>query len=498
MSNKSFYNYDNNIEVLNEGFFDFVWKWTKRLFHSLFKADSFSSLYNRVVKLENLIKYGEVIKESKSVNTFNKINESRSRTRKLVEDGENDNQDASTNNQTQNQSSTTNDSSIAKSDDKIEDPNEIDLNDTNTSVPTVNMNNVNMNIPSFPQVAKQLLNGLKDQMDRVQSNLSVDRLKEDLKSVQNGAPLSQRYVQTLEILVTDFLRKYSAGQLVLPRPQKDKVMSQHDIEVWKKYSDTANSSRDKMFKYVYDSMERIVNDYEKAFNEEYNNLKEDENSFIKKYKDGEQDKSDRDFLTEWDNKITSKIKDIKEKCIEYIPTAILDYFITNEVYKNASDYIQLAIQLLVANSKNTANGNNAKNGLLDYVSEWVNGNEDDVIDIIDNEKNNILSKIKGNDNYKQLEDYLNNINPNRIKTAIQSINNIKGIQKMQDKDLILLNEKILGAATNNENISLIIALLIYSINNNFKFEIKNIGNIFELNIQNVQNNQNLDSSVNNK
>lgn len=481
MHNKLFYNYDNNIEVLNEGFFDFVWKLTKRLFHSLFKADSFSNLYNRVDKLENLIKYGEVIKESKNINTFNKINESRTRTRKLVEDGENNNQDSSTNNQTQNQSSNVNDASIRKLDNEIEDPNEIDLNDTNTSVPTVNMNNVNMNIPSFPQVAKQLLNGLKDQMNRIQSNLSVDRLKEDLKSVQNGTPLSQRYVQTLEIIVTDFLRKYSAGQLVLPRPQKDKAMSQRDIEVWKKYSDTANSSRDKMFKYVYDSMEKIVNDYEKAFNKEYNNLKEDENSFIKKYKNGEQDKSDRDFLTEWDNKITSKIKDIKEKCIEYIPTAILDYFITNEVYKNASDYIQLAIQLLVANSKNTANGNNTKNGLLEYVSEWMNDNEDQVIDVIDNEREQILNKIKGDDNYKQLENYLNNINNNTIDKAIKSINDIKGIQKMSNKDLIMLNDKALYNAIADRSINTIIALLIHSIDNNFKFEIENIGNIFELN-----------------
>ena len=67
MNNNKFYNYDNNIEVLNEGFFDFVWKWTNRIFHSLFKVNDFSSLYKRVGQIEDLIKYGKVIKESNNV-----------------------------------------------------------------------------------------------------------------------------------------------------------------------------------------------------------------------------------------------------------------------------------------------------------------------------------------------------------------------------------------------------------------------------------------------
>ena len=41
MSTKSFYNYDNNIEVLNEGFFDFIWRFINKIFHSLFKVNKF-------------------------------------------------------------------------------------------------------------------------------------------------------------------------------------------------------------------------------------------------------------------------------------------------------------------------------------------------------------------------------------------------------------------------------------------------------------------------
>ena len=479
MSNNSFNNYDNSIDVLNEGFFDFVAKWVKRLLHSLFKADSFSSLYKRLSQLENLIKYGETMNESKSAAKIVKLNERRSIYKRINEDDV----DSSKGSVTNASDSSVSDASISSDD--IEDPNEIDLDNDNNIQPTVNMDKINMNIPSFPQVAKQLLNNLKDQMDRNEKHLSVDRLKEDLEAVQNGKQLSQRYVQTLEILVTDFIRKYSAGSLILPRPEKDKTLSRREIDAWLKYSENAKSnSSDKMFKYVHDAMEKIVNDYEKSFIEEYNNLKDDENSFIKKYKDDDLNKNDRNFLSEWETKIMTKLTTIKNSCIEYIPTAITDYFITNKVYKNASDYIQLALQLLVANSKNIASTNkNIKNDLLYYVNEYVNGNEDDINDIIDKEKNEILSKINGNKTYKVLEDHLNDINDDIIKQAIRRINNIKNIQRMTNRDLLLIDEKTLSSTIENETIRLIIALLIHSINNNFKFEVKNVGDIFNLNIQ---------------
>ena len=40
--------YENSLNVLNEGFFDFIKKWTKRIFHKMFKDDSFEELYDRL------------------------------------------------------------------------------------------------------------------------------------------------------------------------------------------------------------------------------------------------------------------------------------------------------------------------------------------------------------------------------------------------------------------------------------------------------------------
>ena len=161
MNNNKFYNYDNNIDVLNEGFFDFVWKWTNRIFHSLFKVNDFSSLYKRVGQIEDIIKYGEVIKESNnSESVYNNLNEGRSRTRRVVEDDDSTADDKST---TQN---------------TIEDPDEVDL-DNNTSNDTnkmVNMDKVNMNVPSFPQVAKQLLKGLELQIKQNKEKLDLTSL----------------------------------------------------------------------------------------------------------------------------------------------------------------------------------------------------------------------------------------------------------------------------------------------------------------------------------
>lgn len=454
MSNNSFNNYDNSIEVLNEGFFDFVWKFINKIFHAMFKVNNFTDLYKRVAGLESLIKYGKLIKESKRYSNLTKLNERRSIVKRIIED------DADT----------------------IEDPNEIKLPDVQANV-NVDMNNVDMNIPSFPQVAKQLLNGLKKQIDRNKERLSIDRIKEDIENVKNGSSLSQQYVQILEILVTDFIRKYSSGKLILPKPEKGKTMSEHDINLWLKYTEDI-SGKNEMFSYVHSTMERVVNDYEKIFNDQYNNLKEDENSFIKKYKDGEQSKNDRNFLTEWDNKIISKIKEVKENCIQYIPIAISEYFISNKIYTDAVDYIRLALQLLVANSKNMASSNkNIKNTLLDYVSDWMNDDKDDIINIINNEKNQILSNIKGKPEYIELEKYLNNINENTIEDAIKSINDVSNIKKMTDKELALMSEKSIDNITSGrENISIVIAMLIHSININFKFSLENLNitNIFNI------------------
>lgn len=456
MNNNKFYNYDNNIEVLNEGFFDFVWKWTNRIFHSLFKVNDFSSLYKRVGQIEDIIKYGKVIKESNNFeNVSNKLNEGRSRTRRVVEDDA----DTSTNQNI------------------IEDPDEVDLDDRQNNKTIVNMDKVDMNVPSFPQVAKQLLKGLELQIKQNKEKLSPKKIEEDLSKVESGIQLSQRYVQRLEILVTDFIRKYSAGKLTLPKPSKDRKMSYKELAEWQKYSQSAVQQSSKMFLYVHETMEKIVDDYEKAFNKQYQDLKDNEESFINKYKNGEKSKTDRNFLTEWDNKISKKISDVKRECIEFIPTAIANYFINDKIYKEATDYIQSALNLLIANSKNMASNDNEKNTIIEYLRDWKNKEKSNIVQIINEEKNNLLDVIKGNNKYVDLEKSLNNINDNTINRAMIAINNIKNINKIKDDDLIMLTSEDINNATENTDLSIIIALLIHHIDARFEFELKNIGNI---------------------
>ena len=463
MNNNKFYNYDNNIEVLNEGFFDFIWKWTNRIFHSLFKVNDFTTLYKRVGELEELIKYGEIIKvkESTVINYDEKLYEgrSRSRTRHIVEADDTEEQN-------------------------IDDPNELDIDTTpnDNGEHNVDMSKINMDVPSFPQVAKQLLNGLKSQMEQNKDKISIEKLNSDLEKINNGSTLSQRYVQSLEIMITDFLRKYSSGKLTLPKPEKDKTLSRDALKQWNEYSIKAKSSGDqKMFAYIYDAMEQIVNNYEKAYNEQYKNLKANEESFIRKYKNDDPSKRDRNFLSDWEDKINSKLQSVKANCIEFIPTAIIKYFISDDIYKNANEYVQLALKVLSANAKNISNIQDNDNELLDYIDEYTEGNKEQLNNSVYEIVENLKSVIDNNDEYKELKDDLSKINNDIIADAVVNITKIRNINKMNTAKLKMITSDDVNKVTNANTVqALVIALIIYSVNNKFRYKYGTINNIFDL------------------
>lgn len=471
----NFNNYDNNIEVLNEGFFDFVKKWTARILHSLFKANDFESLFNRLTTLEETIKYGKN-KSNKSNESINEGNRSR-RTRYILEDGENSETETKT---------STEPSKIDSDIDKQQNT-EVDLNNPKQQV--VNMENIDMNTPSFPQVAKQLLNGLKKQLEEKQKLMPISGLENDITAVKSGRPLSQRYINMLEVVVTDFLRKYSSGTLTLPRPERNQTLSYDQLMQWQKYAKDPGGNSEKMFAYVHDTMEKIVNDYEKEFKNKFEVLKTSEDSFIQKYKNNEKNKNDLMFISDWETKIMQKVENLKTSCIEFIPTAISNYFISSDIYKNATDYVLLCLELLAVNSKNIAQRNEGKgNSLLNYMNEWLEGDKEDIIDVVNQKRDEILSHIQNNDEYSDLLKELNSINDNTIENAIQNIQNIKGIQKIDDRRLGLISNDIINKATSNNNTqSIIIAILINHINSNYKYKFNNINDIFNLNI-NKENN----------
>lgn len=471
----NFNNYDNNIEVLNEGFFDFVKKWTARILHSLFKANDFNDLYNRLTTLEDIIKYGKN-KSNKSNESINEGNRSR-RTRYILEDGEKSETKPSTEpNKT--------DSDIDKQQNT-----EVDLNNSSSKEYSVDIKNIDMNVPSFPQVAKQLLDALDQQLKEKQEHMPISRLENDIKDVKSGRPLSQRYINMLEVVVTDFLRKYSSGTLTLPRPERNQTLSYDQLMQWQKYAKDPGGNSGKMFTYVHDTMEKIVNDYENQFKKEFEVLKTSEDSFIQKYKNNEKNKNDLKFISDWETKIVQKVENVKTSCIEFIPTAISNYFISSDVYKNATDYVLLCLELLAVNSKNISQRNEGKgNSLLNYMNEWLEGDKEDIIDVVNQKRDEILSHIQNNDEYSDLLKELNSINDNIIENAIQNIQNIKGIQKIDDRRLGLISNDIINKATSNNNTqSIIIAILINNINSNYKYKFNNINDIFNLNI-NKENN----------
>lgn len=476
----NFNNYDNNIEVLNEGFFDFIKKWTAKIFHSLFKANDFEDLYNRVSKLEDIIKYGNNINESVKINE----NLNHKRSRYIVEDDE-----ESTSTQSTDSSIASKDGDEANKNNKEEKrvtSKEVDLKQKSSNT-TVNMDKVNMNIPSFPQVAKQLLNGLEKQIKENRENLSDAKIKKDIESVKSGRPLSQRYINGLEIIVTDFLRKYSSGSLSLPKPERNQSLSYDQLQQWQKYTQQPSNNSGKMFAYVHNTMEKIVNDYENQFKKNFEVLKTSEDSFIQKYKNNEKSKEDLQFITDWENKILQKLENIKTSCIEYIPTAINNYFINNKIYKDATNYVLLCLELLTVNSKNIAKSANGKgNSLLNYMNEWLDGDKEDIIEIINQKRDEIVNNIQNNDEYSQLVDELKSINDNVINDAISNIQNIKNIQKYDDNRLSLITSENIGKITNNDEAQgIVLAILIKSINKNFTYKFGDkIQDIFNIDSKN--------------
>ncbi len=403
----NFINYNNDLDVLNEGFFDFIWKLSNRVFHAMFKSNNFEDLYKRIDELENIIKHGKTkVRESVNYNG-NILNESRRRRSRIVEDSS-----------TSGDSNTPTDNA-SKNDNNIS--NDIDINSKH-----VNLDKINMNIPSFPVVAKQLLDNLKKQYDDVNKQVSLDKIKEDIVNVRNGQRISQRYIQALEVFTTDFLRKYSKGGISLPRPTGDKPLSYNEILGWQKLANSVDKHTDDMFKSVKDAMEKILTNYQNAFEQQLQDLKSNEDKFIEKFKDS---KSARDskFITEWENKIKSRLDVVMTSCRDYIPVAINVYFISDDIYKNALNYATSALELLIANNKNTVSTEDNDNNIIYKMQEQF---EEDP-DVLVTEVNDFISELS--DEQKRNYSVGDNNNINVDRSFIENILNDENLLKKSNK-----------------------------------------------------------------
>lgn len=430
----NFINYNNDLDVLNEGFFDFIWKLSNRVFHAMFKSNNFEDLYKRIDELETIIKHGKTkVKESVNYNG-NILNESRRRRSRIVEDSSTSTDDAS------------------KNDNNAS--NDIDIN----SKP-VNLDKINMNIPSFPVVAKQLLDNLKKQYDDVNKQVSLDKIKEDIVNVRNGQRISQRYVQALEVFTTDFLRKYSKGGISLPRPTADKPLSYNEILGWQKLANSVDKHTDEMFKSVKDAMEKILTNYQNAFEQQLQDLKSNEDKFIEKFKDS---KSARDskFITDWENKIKSRLDVVMTSCRDYIPVAINVYFISDDIYKNALNYATSALELLIANNKNIVSTEDGDNNIIYKMQEQF---EEDP-DVLVTEVNDFISELS--DEQKRKYFHKNNITI-IDKSFIENIlNDEKLLNKCNKKTIRQIDIIAKNLYNDSETLKLLVfRILLYIANN---------------------------------
>ena len=338
MENK-YINYDNSLQVLNEGFFDFVKKMVARLFHSLFKAKKYEDLSDRLDKIEQIIKYGNAkINENTTHVAVNSINENIRRRSRVVE------ADDSSSKTPANDSSAS-DSSMGKS------ASEVDDVPVSSSPVKVNLNNINPNIPSFPGVPKKLVDALAAQLTSLKKSVPESKLLSDISKVRAGAKLPANYAQQLELVATNFLRKYSGGGIALPQPKKGENMSSAELNQWKdllnKNKTMANMDS---FKSISDSMKKVIDMYKQEFTTFLNEFNAREDRHIQQNKDGKASDSDIKFKADWNTKLNHKMNAIVDSCTDFIPVAINEYIIKSGIYKGALEYISKIIELLFANT----------------------------------------------------------------------------------------------------------------------------------------------------
>ena len=373
-------NYQNSLNVLNEGFFDFVKKWVNRIFHKMFKANSFEELYSRLDTIENIIKYGAPDKQNfdSGIKPPQRKQSEPSDDQITTEKNDGEEKDSGKN-------EAFNADKPKRSRMRInEDVKLYQMNDVTAP------DKVNMNIPSFPQVAATMLNSLKAQMDEQKARLSEKKLTSTLSDIRNkNSRLDSHYLQQLEILVSDFFKKYSAGNLNLPTPSKGHILNYDELSTWKKFSEKL-SSGNKGFDSIRGAMKRVITEYKTQFNSELEELLKREDNFINKNKDGNKSDSDIKFEAEWKQKVTSKMEQIATNCEDYIDHAINAYFVSSPIYKSALEYCELALEVLIANSKNTLKNlnDNSFTQLYQEYTENPNG--------FINEVNKYLNEIKNN------------------------------------------------------------------------------------------------------
>ena len=356
---KQYINYQNSLNVLNEGFFSWVWKLSKAIFKKILSAKNFDDLNDNISKLEKIIKYGAKLDGNPAISESLKINEGRSRSRNRInEDGENTQENEPL---------------------KLE-PSKL-----------IPKDQINMNIPSYRQTCILMLEGLEDELKNAKSKVTANVIENWNNALSAGKYLYSSDAQYIQLLVTDFIRKYSGGQIAPPTLNGKDLLSTGELEVWNKLLKKTESgnNNETHFKSVYDALKKVLDNYNTNFKETLEELIKNSNSEeINNFK----------MIQENKLKIQSKWDAIHQRCENYISSAIATYFVNDEVYKSSLDFIKELLVILTKNSEIVNRSSKSEIGRL------INLDDEDKVELIENvaEKYNLLrSNIEKFNNGKQ-------------------------------------------------------------------------------------------------
>ena len=162
------------------------------------------------------------------------------------------------------------------------------------------------------------------------------------------------------MLVTDFIRKYSGGQIAPPTLNGKDLLSTGELEVWNKLLKKTESgnNNETHFKSVYDALKKVLDNYNTNFKETLEELIKNSNSEeINNFK----------MIQENKLKIQSKWDAIHQRCENYISSAIATYFVNDEVYKSSLDFIKELLVILIPYYINKLNVKGDDQSLITFL-----------------------------------------------------------------------------------------------------------------------------------
>ena len=247
--------------------------------------------------------------------------------------------------------------------------------------------------PSFKKTLAELLMKLRDQSAQINKKFDENTIKKLNQIIESGQVISTSDVQSMEIIVSDFLNLYTGGGMNLPKPEKDKKMTVAELAQYKNSIDKGDNS--KKFKSLYDALAKVVKIYEESFNAEWKFVREREKEYEKQKAanaswDGDGSISYKTMRKIVDNEIQIQgaMESMINQCQGLIPNAIMGFFINSPVYQHTEETINNILTILLANSKNAEEL--SKNPELKVVSTF----NDILTNTINEEEKENIDKAK--------------------------------------------------------------------------------------------------------